>query len=96
LSELADRAQEIREEASSSRRAHRWDFDITPGAPVDGRRQEIWTTADPGGSIEFVVAPAYVVDENSLIVKQLVFTSRSDRLAAPTSPDETSTGLPRL
>ena len=56
-------------------RAQRWEFGCQPGAAVDPNWQEEWPNAVQDGAVEFVVAPAYIVDEGRVLVHQLVFTA---------------------
>jgi hypothetical protein len=59
-------------------RPHRWDFTCNAGALVNPDWQEEWPHAQQGDVIEFVVAPAYVIDDGAVLVSQLVFTTRAE------------------
>jgi hypothetical protein len=59
-------------------RSQRWVFDAQPNVPVDPGRQEVWTGCPPEGLVLFVVVPAYVVDVDTWLSKQIVFTAASD------------------
>lgn len=69
-------------------RPQRWEFGCDIASPIDTRWQEPWTGAALDGVIEFVVAPAYVVDENTLLCKQKVFTAGIGAGEAGSAPTE--------
>jgi hypothetical protein len=71
--EICADAADLRTKVTRGRPQH-WDFVCSPGVPVDAKRQEPWTGADREGLIEFVVAPAYRVDSDTMLCKQKVFT----------------------
>ena len=83
LAAAITRATAIRTEASRAGRAQRWGFDFVPDVPVDPRHQSVWPTADPDGSVAFVVAPSYLVDERTPLVPQTVFTAPAVPVATP-------------
>jgi len=51
----------------------RWDFDLLPGARLDPARQVAWPSCDPCLPVQYVIAPAYVV-ELQVFSLQRVFT----------------------
>jgi hypothetical protein len=55
-------------------RQQRWSFDFVPGAPLDPELQRPWAGSAEEGGVAFVVAPAYVVEAETLLAKQWVFT----------------------
>jgi hypothetical protein len=75
-----ERMREICAEARALRakvahgRPQRWEFSCETDVPINEDWQELWTGAPLGGVIEFVVAPAYFVDSDTLLMKQKVFT----------------------
>ena len=81
-SQTVHRAREICADARSLRdkiagsRDQRWDFSFARGAEVDATWQEIWPGSELDGVIDFVVAPAYVVDHGARLTKQRVFTAQ--------------------
>jgi hypothetical protein len=70
-------------------RPQRWEFNCELGVPVNAEWQEPWTGAAYDGMVEFVVAPAYVVDSGTLLMKQRVFTGAAGTAAgaAARNPD---------
>jgi hypothetical protein len=83
VQEICADARSLRAKASESR-AQRWDFRCDRGVPVDDSWQQVWAGSDLDGVVDFVVAPAYVVDANVLLTKQLVFTTKAP--AEPPGP----------
>jgi hypothetical protein len=79
---LCEEVRALRDKVSRGR-PHRWQFTCDLGAPVNPNWQEEWPHARQGGVIEFVVAPAYVVDDGAVLVPQLVFTARAEPAPAP-------------
>lgn len=70
-------ARELREKAAKGR-PQRWDFNYVRGAPIDQERQEMWPGSAAKGVVDFIVSPAYVVDSDTLLKKQRVFTAIPD------------------
>ena len=70
---ICEQARSLRAKVAHGR-PQRWEFGDVPGAPVDAERQELWPGSDPGGVVEFVVVPAYMVDTDTLLRRQRVFT----------------------
>ena len=70
-------ARLLREKAADGR-PQCWEFGYTAGARIDDDRQEPWPGSCDGGVVEFVVAPAYVVDSDTLLRKQWVFMIGGD------------------
>jgi len=77
IEEICSDARLLRQKASLGRQ-QRWDFGYTRGLPVDEERQEMWPGSVDGGLVDFVVAPAYLVDSDTLLKKQRVFTATTD------------------
>ncbi|MFD5160534.1 hypothetical protein ACFWMJ_21085 [Streptomyces hawaiiensis] len=50
-----------------------WIFEFSYGVPLNPDRQEAWPSCDPGQPVLFVVAPAYIVDDQVYML-QRVFT----------------------
>jgi hypothetical protein len=77
---LADLCAEVRtlREKTSHGRPQRWEFGCAPGAAVEAGWQEEWPNAVQDGVVEFVVAPAYIVDDGTVLVNQMVHTVRPD------------------
>jgi hypothetical protein len=87
VGDICAEAQALREKVALSR-SQVWDFDHTPGSDVDPDRQTLWVGSVADGVVDFVVAPAYVVDSNKLLEKQWVFTvPRPDPAVAQEPPD---------
>ncbi len=74
MRDICAEARALRAKAAQGR-PQRWEFGCEVDVPVDEEWQELWTGADHGGVVDFVVAPAYVVDSDTLLRKQKVFTS---------------------
>jgi hypothetical protein len=74
---LCEEVRALREKAARGR-AQRWEFSCHPGVAVDPSWQEEWPNAVQDGAVDFVVAPAYIVDEGTVLVHQLVFTTAPD------------------
>jgi hypothetical protein len=55
-------------------RPQSWRFECTQGIGIDPDWQEPWAGSVADGVVDFVVAPAYVVDSDTLLAKQWVFT----------------------
>jgi hypothetical protein len=66
-------ARALRVKAAESRH-QRWSFDFTPAAAIDDEWQQPWVGSVDDGIVAFVVAPAYLVDSDTLLSKQWVFT----------------------
>lgn len=75
--EICAEAQALRDKVAQSR-SQSWDFDYTPQSDIDPDRQVLWVGSVEDGAVDFVVAPAYVVDSGRLIEKQRVFTVPRD------------------
>jgi hypothetical protein len=71
--QLCADARTLRDKAATGR-PQRWEFGCTEGAPLDPDWQLAWTGSDEDGVVAFVVAPAYVVDAETVLEKQRVFT----------------------
>jgi len=71
--DICTRARALRGKVADGRR-QRWRFDFTYGVGLDAAWQEPWAGSFPDGLVDFVVCPAYVVDSDTLLVKQRVFT----------------------
>jgi hypothetical protein len=86
--QLCADARKLRGKAATGR-PQRWEFDYTKGEPLDPDRQLAWTGSDEDGVVAFVVAPAYIVDADTVLEKQRVFTvpaadlEREDATSAP-------------
>lgn len=81
--QICAQARDLRDKAAGSRQ-QRWSFDFAPGAPLDPESQLPWAGSADDGSVAFVVAPAYVVEDGTLLAKQWVFTiPRRDASAVP-------------
>jgi hypothetical protein len=39
-----------------------WDYDCSPGMPIDETRQQAWSNCDPSSDVGFVVVPGYVAN----------------------------------
>jgi hypothetical protein len=74
----------LREKVADGR-SQRWEFGYTAGARIDEERQEAWPGSCDGGVVEFVVAPAYIVDSDTLLWKQRVFMIGGDGIESPES-----------
>jgi hypothetical protein len=72
IQDICAQARELREKAARGR-PQRWDFTCVRGAPPDAERQEPWPGSAEEGVVDFVVAPAYVVDSDTLLKKQRVY-----------------------
>jgi hypothetical protein len=81
--EICAEARDLRAKVANGR-PQRWEFDCEVGAPIREDWQEPWPGATPGGTIEFVVVPAYFVDSSMPLRKQKVFTSET----GPAGPAE--------
>jgi hypothetical protein len=67
-------AEQLRRRAQNGTLDAHWDFTCTPAVGIDDQRQEPWGSCDPRAAVRFVVAPAYVVDQQ-VFARQYVFTS---------------------
>lgn len=54
----------------------RWDFDLLPGTELDPGRQAAWLSCDPCLPVQYVIAPAYIV-ERQVFGLQRVLTGPS-------------------
>jgi hypothetical protein len=89
VGDICAEAQALREKVAQGR-SQVWDFDHTPGGEVDPDRQTLWVGSVADGVVDFVVAPAYVVDSDKLLEKQRVFTvPRPDSAAGQEHQDRT-------
>jgi hypothetical protein len=57
-----------------------WDFELSRGRALDPSRQVPWGSCDSAAPVQFVVAPAYCVDDR-VYAKQLVFAEHIAPLA---------------
>ncbi|MFF3864012.1 hypothetical protein [Streptomyces sp. NPDC002209] len=73
LTGLRSQCSELGDDIRRAGLQHTWDFDFTPGGPLDPARQETWPTCDPVHPVQFVMAPAYVVD-GRVYGRQIVYT----------------------
>ena len=71
--DICAQARALRDKAAESRN-QRWGFDFTPEAAIDDEWQRPWVGSVDDGVAAFVVAPAYLVDSDTLLAKQWVFT----------------------
>jgi hypothetical protein len=78
--QLCADARTLRGNAAKGR-PQRWEFRCTEGAPLNPDKQLAWTGSDEDGVVAFVVAPAYVVDADTVLEKQRVFTVPATELA---------------
>jgi hypothetical protein len=70
--DICARARRLRDKAVQGR-AQYWDWNFSPGSDIDPDVQEPWAGSH-GELVDFVVAPAYVVDSGTRLGKQRVFT----------------------
>lgn len=80
--EICANARTLRDKVARGR-PQRWDFDYTAQAEIDPDWQEPWAGSVDDGVVDFVVAPAYVVDSDTLLAKQWVFIVSRTNGATP-------------
>ncbi|MGW8700020.1 hypothetical protein ACWGOK_24275 [Streptomyces eurythermus] len=73
VNELFSKACEFHARSRATGMKCEWLFDFSYGAPLDPDRQEPWPSCDPSQPVRFVVAPAYVVNDQYYLL-QRVFT----------------------
>lgn len=73
LARLRQKANGIMQAALDSRHEHEWDF--TQSTTLDTRRHKLWPGCRDQAEINFVVAPAYVVEKEKVYQLQYVFTA---------------------
>lgn len=84
--EVCATARALRQKIVQGRPRH-WDWEYIPEAEIDPDRQEPWA-GSLGEIVDFVVAPAYVVDSDTRLGKQRVFTvARADGDATAAAQD---------
>jgi hypothetical protein len=71
-------AEDLRRRMAGHRNQY-WDFGFQPGMPVDPSYQEKWSYSPAGNLVEFVVVPCYTVDGYSILSKQGVYASDTDK-----------------
>jgi hypothetical protein len=75
-SRLSSSALELRRRSAQTGLPAHWDFELTPGEPLDQEWQEAWPSCDTSLPGQFVIAPAYLVAEQ-VFSRQRVCTGPS-------------------
>jgi hypothetical protein len=65
-------ARELWQRAASTGLSFRWDFELLPGARIDPARQAAWLNCDPRLPAQYVIAPAYVVEQQVFCLQRVL------------------------
>ncbi|KUO04635.1 hypothetical protein [Streptomyces caeruleatus] len=62
----------LRQRAQRTGLPFRWDFDMLPGARIDPTRQAAWLSCDPRLPVQYVIAPAYTVEQQVFCLQRVL------------------------